>query len=114
MLGPTVRPRLEGRVQGVVVQAIKKTSGPVASSVDQASSAAWHSDSLIPFVLVFQYFATACLVVFRDGYLFADVFFCNTQHLLYTQLYGEAMGIPAAFTFDLESFHRLVAAYQVL
>ena len=38
MFGPTVKPRFEGKVQGVVVQAMKKTSPQPSPSVEGVSA----------------------------------------------------------------------------
>ena len=67
-----------------------------------------------PFLGVFHHLLAAGGVVLLYGYFGADIGLGDAQFLLHTQLYGEAVGVPASAAGHLVTRLRLVSADSVL
>ena len=67
-----------------------------------------------PLLGVFHHLAAAGGVVLVHRYLLADVLLGDTQHLLYAEFYGQAVGVPSGFAAYLKSLHGLETAERIL
>ena len=68
---------------------------------------------VVPTVFVHHHRFAALLVVFVYTDAFADVIFGDAQGFFYTQLDGQAVGIPAAFALHPLAFHGVVATKNI-
>ena len=63
-----------------------------------------------PLRRIFHYFAAASGVVLIHRYLFSDILFGDTEHLLYAQFDGQTVGVPAGLSAHLKALHSLETA----
>ena len=66
-----------------------------------------------PLCRVFHHLATTCRVVFVHADFLADIFFGDTQHLLYTQLYRQTVGVPTGLAANLIALHRFETTERI-
>ena len=62
-----------------------------------------------PFRSVHHYVLSAALIVCFDGNGLADVFLCDAEFLLHTELHRESVGVPTRLALHLEALHGLIA-----
>ena len=69
---------------------------------------------VVPLRGVAHHRLAACVVVFLDRQLGADVFFGDAELLFHAQLHRESVGVPSRFPLHTVSFQRLEPAENVL
>ena len=81
--------------------------------VVEVDPVAHFAGDVVPQVLVAHHGFTALGVVFVNCDFGADVFFGDAQFFFNAEFDGQAVGVPASFTFYAFALHGLVAAKQV-